>query len=120
VNFWSLLEATNYSKKDEEDEDSVPPSWNNLSEVLHFVLNYVRENTPGWFDEHINRFREQTDGLFSIEYTEEEFAKRLYDAPGFLGGNFRYRKYKSKLDLYGIRGLIPKKVPRWKFTLVLY
>ena len=27
-----------------------------------------------------------------------------------------YRKYKSKLDLYGIRGLIPKKVPRWKFT----
>ena len=27
-----------------------------------------------------------------------------------------YRKYKSKLDLYGIRGLIPKKVPMWKFT----
>ena len=27
-----------------------------------------------------------------------------------------YRKYKRKLDLYGIRGLIPKKVPRWKFT----
>ena len=27
-----------------------------------------------------------------------------------------YRKYKSKLDLYGIRGLIPKKVPSWKFT----
>jgi hypothetical protein len=27
-----------------------------------------------------------------------------------------YRKYKSKLDLYGIRGLIPKKVPRRKFT----
>jgi hypothetical protein len=27
-----------------------------------------------------------------------------------------YRKYKSKLDLYGIRGLIPKKVSRRKFT----
>ena len=27
-----------------------------------------------------------------------------------------YRNYKSKLDLYGIRGLIPKTVPRWKFT----
>jgi hypothetical protein len=27
-----------------------------------------------------------------------------------------YRKYKAKLDLYGVRGLIPKKVPRWKFT----
>ena len=27
-----------------------------------------------------------------------------------------YRNYKSKLDLYGVRGLIPKTVPRWKFT----
>ena len=27
-----------------------------------------------------------------------------------------YRKYKTKLDLYGIRGMIPKKVPQWKFT----
>jgi len=91
VNFWPLLEATKYSKMDEEDEDSIPSSWNNLSEVLHFVSNYVRENTPGWFDEHVNLFREQTDGMFSIEYTEEEFAERLYDAIGFLGGNFRYR-----------------------------
>ena len=29
--------------------------------------------------------------MFSIEYTEEEFAERLYEAIGFLGGNFRYR-----------------------------
>jgi len=91
VNFWTLLEATKYSKMDEEDEDSIPPSWNNLSEVLHFVSKYVRENTPGWFDEHVNLFREQTDGMFSVEYTEEEFAERLYEAIGFLGGNFRYR-----------------------------
>ena len=27
-----------------------------------------------------------------------------------------YRNYKGLLDIYGIRGLIPKKVPRWKFT----
>jgi hypothetical protein len=59
--------------------------------VLCFVSKYVRKNTPGWFDEHINLFQEQTDGLFSIEYTEEEFAERLYDTIGFLGGNFRYR-----------------------------
>jgi hypothetical protein len=29
--------------------------------------------------------------MFSIEYTEKEFAERLYVAIGFLGGNFRYR-----------------------------
>ena len=91
VNFSPLLEATKYSKMDKKDEDSIPLSWNNLSEVLHFVSKYVRENTPGWFDEHVNLFREQTDGVFSIEYTEEEFAGRLYEAIGFLGGNFRYR-----------------------------
>ena len=66
VNFWSLLEATKYSKMDEED-DSIPPAWNNLSEVLHFISEYVRENTPGWFDEHKYLFREQTEGMFSIE-----------------------------------------------------
>jgi len=91
VNFWTLLEATKYSRMDEEDEDSIPPSWNNLSEVLRSISKYVRENTPGWFDEHVNLFREQTDGMFSVEYTEEEFAERLYEAIGFLGGNFRYR-----------------------------
>ena len=90
VNFWSLLEATKYSKMDEEDA-IIPPAWNNLSEVLHFISEYVRENTPGWFDEHKYLFREQTEGMFSIEYTEEKFAERLYEAIGFLGGNFRYR-----------------------------
>jgi hypothetical protein len=76
---------------DEEDEDNIPSSWNNFSEVLHFVSEYVRENMLDWFDEHVNLFREQTDGMFSIEYTEEKFAERLYAAIGFLGGNFRYR-----------------------------
>ena len=45
----------------------------------------------GWFEEHVSLFRKQTDGLFSMEYTEEEFADRLYAAIGFLGRNFRYR-----------------------------
>jgi hypothetical protein len=80
VNFWPLLEATKYPKVDEEDEDSIPSSWNNLSEVLHFVSEYIPENTPGWFDEHLNLFREQTDGLSSLEYTEEEFAERFCEA----------------------------------------
>jgi hypothetical protein len=91
VNFLPLLEATKCSKMDKKDEDNIPLSWNNLSEVLQFVSKYVRENTPGWFNEHVNLFREQTDGMFSIEYGEEEFAERLYVAIGFIGGNFRYR-----------------------------
>jgi len=90
VNFWSLLEATKYPKMDEE-VDSIPPAWNNQSEVLHFISVYARENTPGWFEEHVYLFREQTEGMFSIEYREEEFAERLYEAIGLLGGNIRYR-----------------------------
>ena len=73
MNFWRVLEAVNCSK---------------MEAVLQFVSNYVRESTPGWFAEHVNLFREQTDGMFSIEYTEKEFAEM---AIGFLGGNFRYR-----------------------------
>jgi hypothetical protein len=59
--------------------------------VLKEVSKYVRETTPGWFDEHIALFKKQTDGMFSIEYSEEEFVERLYDAIGFLGRNLRYR-----------------------------
>jgi hypothetical protein len=29
--------------------------------------------------------------MFSMEYSEDEFAERLYDAIGFLGRNFRFR-----------------------------
>ncbi len=36
-------------------------------------------------------FKKQTDGMFSMEYSEEEFAERFYDAVGFLGRNMRYR-----------------------------
>jgi len=75
---------------DELDEDDVPQRWINLSEVLREVSQYVRVMTPGWFEEHKRLFIKQTDGLFSMEYTEEEFADRLYKAIGFLGRNFRY------------------------------
>jgi len=119
VNFWMLLEATKYSRMDEENEDSIPPSWNNLSEVLRFVSKYVRENTPGWFDEHVNLFREQTDGMFSIEYTEEEFAERLYEAIGFLGGNFRYRDSERFWNLhYFIQRYLTEKCLRLELKFI--
>ncbi len=75
----------------EEVEDTTLPEWIDLSCVLKEVSKYVRENTPGWFDEHIALFKQQTDGMFNMEYTEDDFAERLYDAIGFLGRNLRYR-----------------------------
>ena len=76
---------------DEDLEESILPEWIDFSIVLKEVSRYVRETTPGWFDEHIALFKKQTDGMFSMEYSEEEFADRLYDAIGFLGRNLRYR-----------------------------
>ncbi len=76
---------------DEDSEELTLPEWIDFSIVLKEVSRYVRETTPGWFDEHIALFKKQTDGMFGIEYTEEEFAERLYDAIGFLGRNLRYR-----------------------------
>jgi len=75
----------------EEAEDTALPELIDLSCVLKEVSKYVRETTPGWFDEHIALFKQQTDGMFHMEYTEEEFAERLYDSIGFLGRNLRYR-----------------------------
>lgn len=44
----------------------------------------MRESTQNWFGRHNHLFRKQTDGVFYMEYNEEEFAKRLYDAIGVL------------------------------------
>jgi len=44
----------------------------------------VRESTQNWFGRHNHLFRKQTDGVFYMEYNEEEFAERLYDAIGVL------------------------------------
>ena len=57
----------------EEVEDTALPEWIDLSCVLKEVSKYVREATPGWFDEHIALFKQQTDGMFHMEYTEDEF-----------------------------------------------
>ncbi len=88
MDFRSLYEADSIF---EEVEETTLPPWIDLSNVLKEVSKYVRETTPGWFDEHLALFRKQTDGMFSIEYNEDEFAEKLYDAIGFLGRNLRYR-----------------------------
>lgn len=75
----------------EEVEDTALPELIDLSCVLKIVSKHVREATPGWFEEHIALFKQQTDGMFHMEYTEDDFAERLYDAIGFLGRNLRYR-----------------------------
>jgi len=67
-----------------ETEDLTLPAWVDMSSVLKEVSKFVRETTPGWFDEHIALFKQQTDGMFDMEYTEDEFAERLYEAIGFL------------------------------------
>ncbi len=87
---------------DEDVEESLLPEWIDFSIVLKEVSRYVRETTPGWFDEHIDLFKKQTDGMFSMEYSEEEFAERLYDAIGFLGRNMRYKDSEKFLNLQRI------------------
>jgi hypothetical protein len=74
-----------------EEEEMPLPAWVDLSSILRQVSNHVRETTPGWFDEHIALFNQQTDSMFDMEYTEDEFAERFYEAIGFLGRNLRYR-----------------------------
>ncbi len=90
VNIRPFYDAIAYADED-ESEDTLPESSVDFSEVLREISRYVRENTPNWFDQHNLLFRKQTDGIFSIEYKEEEFAERLYNAIGFLGRNLRYR-----------------------------
>ncbi len=75
----------------EASDDEMPTPWTDLSDILKEVSAYIRNSNPTWFKQHDELFKRQTDGLFWIEYTEEEFAKRLYDSIGFLGRNFRYR-----------------------------
>ena len=75
----------------EEIEDLTLPAWIDLSSVLKEVSKFGRETTPGWFEEHVVLFKQQTDGMFDMEYSEDEFAERFYEAIGFLGRNLRYR-----------------------------
>jgi len=75
----------------EASDDEIPTTWNDLSDILNEVSICIRNSNPTWFKEHQRLFKEQNDGLFSIEYTEDEFADRFYNSIGFLGRNFRYR-----------------------------
>ncbi len=83
----------------EAADDEVPSSWVNLSDILREVSCYVRASNPPWFSEHMHLFKERTDGMFLMEYTEKEFAQRLYDSIGSLGRNFRYRDSENFLNL---------------------
>jgi hypothetical protein len=103
----------------EEIEDLALPSWVDLSSVLKEVSKYVRETTPGWFDEHIALFKQQTDGMFDMEYTEEEFAERLYEAIGFLGRNLRYRDSEKFWNLrYFIQRYVTEAALRLEFKFI--
>jgi len=83
----------------EASDDEVPSSWTNLSEILKEVSLYVRTVNTSWFSEHQQLFKMQTDDLFSMEYTEVDFAERLYNSIGFLGRNFRYRDSDTFMNL---------------------
>lgn len=100
----------------EEIEDLTLPAWVDMSSVLNEVSKFVRETTPGWFDEHIALFKQQTDGMFDMEYTEDEFAERLYEAIGFLGRNLRYRDSEKFWNLrYFIQRYITEATLRLEF-----
>jgi hypothetical protein len=104
---------------DEDVEDSLLPEWIDFSVVLKEVSKYVRETTRGWFDEHIALFKKQTDGMFSMEYSEEEFAERLYDAIGFLGRNMRYKDSEKFLNLqYFVRRYVTEAALRLELKFI--
>ncbi len=104
---------------DEDVEDSLLPEWIDFSIVLKEVSRYVRETTPGWFEEHISLFKKQTDGMFSMEYSEEEFAERLYDAIGFLGRNMRYKDSEKFLNLqYFVRRYVTEAALRLELKFI--
>jgi hypothetical protein len=103
----------------EEIEDLTLPAWVDMSSVLKEVSMFVRETTPGWFDEHIALFKQQTDGMFDMEYTEEEFAERLYEAIGFLGRNLRYRDSEKFWNLrYFIQRYVTEAALRLEFRFI--
>jgi hypothetical protein len=89
----------------EASDDEIPTTWTDLSDILKEVSIYIRNSNPTWFKEHQDLFKKQTDGLFWIEYTEEEFAKRFYDSIGFLGRNFRYR---DSEEFFGLKYFIQR------------
>jgi len=95
TNFLRDLSSTDI----EASDDEVPSSWTNLSDILKEVSEYVRNVNTSWFSEHQQLFKMQTDDLFSMEYSEADFAERLYNSIGFLGRNFRFRDSDTFMNL---------------------
>jgi len=95
TNFLRNLSTTDI----EASDDEVPSSWTNISDILKEVSLYVRTVNSSWFYEHQQLFKMQTDDLFSMEYSEVDFAERLYNSIGFLGRNFRYRDSDNFMNL---------------------
>jgi hypothetical protein len=61
-----------------------------VSSLLDEVAALVAERNPGWFDAHLDAYRRQTDGMFHLTYSEDEYRRKLYQSIGFLGRNLRY------------------------------
>ncbi len=120
VNIQPFYNAIAYTDED-ENEDTLPESWVDFSEILREISRYVRGNIPNWFDQHNFLFRKQTDGIFSIEYKEEEFAERLYNAIGFLGRNLRYRDSEQFWNLrYFIQRYVTEETLRLELRFINY
>jgi len=75
----------------EEDEVNRFFDREDFSTMALEVHNLIRQKNPDWFDDHKRIIMEAWDGCFRMDYTENEFAKRLISAIGFLGRNCRYR-----------------------------
>jgi hypothetical protein len=103
----------------EASDDEVPSSWTNLSDILKEVSEYIRNVNTSWFSEHQQLFKMQTDDLFSMEYSEADFAERLYNSIGFLGRNFRFRDSDNFMNLkYFIQRYISDATLRLEFKFI--
>ena len=93
VDIEPLRAALSRPVTEEDDEDEVgltgAEDWSPLAHEIHRA---VRAANPGWFEEHKRILTEVWDGCFRMEYDEEEFARNLVDAIGYLGRNCKLRQ----------------------------
>jgi hypothetical protein len=54
----------------EASDDEMPTTWTDISVILKEVSTYIRNSNPGWFKEHQELFKNQTDGLFWGEISD--------------------------------------------------
>jgi hypothetical protein len=84
--------------------------------VLKITEKMRRELEEQYSPEQVEEGLKRLEWVIRVRDRGED-CQAVLDELGIALSVHSYRKYKGKLDLYGIRGLIPKKVPRWKFTL---